>query len=729
LVDDVQHGALDLATDGSFVYTPERNFFGEDHFTYVASDGEVESVPATVTIRVDQVDDPPIAVDDRYETDEDTVLAVLADTKLTANDVEVDGDLLTVILVDNVEHGTLALLDDGTFTYTSAANFFGEDRFTYRVHDGQSQSNIAAATIVIAPLPDAEDDVYAVFEDNVLAVAKGAGVLANDDDLNLVATLVKNASNGGVILNADGSFVYTPEDDFFGVDSFIYMAGDGSAESNEATVTITVIPVPDDPITTDDAYSVDEDSILRVSVAEGVLANDRDGDGDELSAVLIETTSNGTLTLNPLGSFVYEPNPGFFGPDSFTYLARAGGVDSNIATARITVRDVNLPPEVVDDVYSIEEGSTLSIGFDLVQAAGLEMIAFTSFEEPAVGALEYTPGPGAQELGFTRLIDANNDGTFGDEDAGGVYGVVDTSDNLTLPFTDGSQGYETTGSNGGAALQPHTLLSFDAVDLSGSTGVELSFDVFVAVRGYETNDLLKVWVEAFDGDETDLLTIIEVNGDQIDAADGITEGQWNTFRLLIDEKYQRATLRIETSTNATSLGKGFIFDNIVFAQQTGAVWKYLDDGSDQDVVWRAADFNDATWQQGPSELGYGDGDEATLVGFGDEPDEKFVTTYFRPSFDVLAAEEVAELYLHLKRADGAAVYLNGVEIARSNLPQDATFTTLATDPGDSGFVLFSVDPELLMEGKNRISPPLATRFIVVWTNPLFPREPVPPISH
>ena len=70
------------------------------------------------------------------------------------------------------------------------------------------------------------------------------------------------------------------------------------------------------------------------------------------------------------------------------------------------------------------------------RAQNLIRLAGTSFEEPAVGAVEYTPGPGARELGFRRQIDANNNGTFGDEDAGGMYGVVDSSDNLTLEFTE-----------------------------------------------------------------------------------------------------------------------------------------------------------------------------------------------------------------------------------------------------------------------------------------------------
>ncbi|MCH8047776.1 MAG: SMP-30/gluconolactonase/LRE family protein [Planctomycetes bacterium] len=190
-----------------------------------------------------------------------------------------------------------------------------------------------------------------------------------------------------------------------------------------------------------------------------------------------------------------------FGPDGLLY---ASGRDSGLHRY-----------ELIDRTWSFllgDEQHRDNINFGNRRGSSPTRLAGTSFEEAGLGALEFAPGPGDQELGFTRLIDANNDGTFGDEDFGGVYGVVDASDNLTQPFTDGSQGYETTGSNGGAALNPHTLLTFDAVDLSPATDVVLSLDVFVAVRGYETTDLLKITVEATRGDQTDLLTVVELNG-------------------------------------------------------------------------------------------------------------------------------------------------------------------------------------------------------------------------
>jgi VCBS repeat-containing protein len=132
LVTDVTNGTLVLASDGSFNYTPDLDFFGEDSFTYKAFNGTYRSPAATVTITVTPVNDAPMAVDDAYSVVENTLLTVAAPGVL-ANDVEVDPDNMVVTLVSNVAHGSLVLLGDGSFTYQPAPDFFGTDTFVYRL--------------------------------------------------------------------------------------------------------------------------------------------------------------------------------------------------------------------------------------------------------------------------------------------------------------------------------------------------------------------------------------------------------------------------------------------------------------------------------------------------------------------------------------------------------------------------------------------------------------------
>src|SRR5829696_7551517 len=101
---------------------------------------------------------------------------------------------------------------------------------------------------------------------------------------------------------------------------------------------------------------------------------------------------------------------------------------------------------------------------------------------------------------------------------------------------------------------------------------------------------------------------------------------------------------------------------------TGATWKYLANGTNQDTAWRATSFDDSTWPSGAAQLGYGDGDEVTTVPFGPDPNNKFITTYFRRAFSVTNASLFTGLTLRLMRDDGAVVYLNGAEVWRTNMP-------------------------------------------------------------
>src|SRR5678816_4108866 len=89
----------------------------------------------------------------------------------------------------------------------------------------------------------------------------------------------------------------------------------------------------------------------------------------------------------------------------------------------------------------------------------------------------------------------------------------------------------------------------------------------------------------------------------------------------------------------------------------GSVWKYLDNGTDQGTAWLDPSFNDGTWPSGPAQLGYGDGDEATVVSSGPNPTTKNITTYFRHSFEVANASSFFNLTARLLEDDGAVVYV------------------------------------------------------------------------
>jgi VCBS repeat-containing protein len=242
---------------------------------------------------------------------------------------------------------------------------------------------------VIATNPD----TYAIDEDTPLEVAT-PGVLANDRDAGaepLTATLVDGPSHGTLALQADGSFRYTPAADYNGSDSFTYRASDGRL-SPEAMVSITVNPVQDAPVVTEDSYVMSKDMPLAVA-APGVLANDRDADGDNLKVYLADKPHFGALALNRDGSFNYEPKPGYTGLDNFSYFVDDGATKSVpvVVTLRVGALIAG------DDQYHTNESVSLTVAApgvlanDTDLAGGADPLSAVLLSDPSHGKLVLEP--------------------------------------------------------------------------------------------------------------------------------------------------------------------------------------------------------------------------------------------------------------------------------------------------------------------------------------------------
>jgi VCBS repeat-containing protein len=371
LVSTTANGTLVLNGDGSFTYAPNLNFNGTDSFTYRAHDGQVPSAnSATVTLTVTAENDDPTAVNDVATVAEDSVSTVI--DVLTNDSILPDaGETLTVTAVGLAANGTAALVS-GQVQYTPNANFNGTDSFTYTITDGAltSTATVSVTITAVADAPVALGESFSTSENTLLTVVV-PGVLANDTDADnltgsanagLTAVLNSTTANGTLALLTNGSFTYTPTGSFTGTDSFTYHANDGSLDSNIVTVTLNVTAVNDAPEAVNDGYTVAEDHLLTVLVAQGVVTNDRDQDGDTLSAVLERTTANGILVLNSDGSFTYTPTAHFNGTDSFTYRAHDGQVPSaNSATVTLTVTAENDDPTAENDAATVAEDSVSTV--------------------------------------------------------------------------------------------------------------------------------------------------------------------------------------------------------------------------------------------------------------------------------------------------------------------------------------------------------------------------------
>ena len=139
----------------------------------------------------------------------------------------------------------------------------------------------------------------------------------------------------------------------------------------------------------------------------------------------------------------------------------------------------------------------------------------------------------------------------------------------------------------------------------------------------------------------------------------------------------------------------------------GSVWSYLDNGSDQGVLWRGVNFDDSDWEKGRAELGYGDDDEVTELSFGPNSRNKYATTYFRSEFDLDGVEDISALEMRLKYDDGAIIYINGQEFFKtSNMEYGMSYDDYTLDGDDTPSENFQdfdqLTPNLLVEGRNVI---------------------------
>ncbi len=270
------NGIVTLNNNGSFIYTPEANFFGEDSFTYKAFDGALDSNVATVMLHVAPVNDAPVAVNDSATVAEDSagdVIVVLDnDSKGAANE---SGQSLAVSAA-SASHGAVVINPDGTLSYTPNANYFGADTINYTVTDNGTTNGLAdplsdsaqVAVIVteVNDAPVAVDDTATVAEDssgNVIDVLgndlnKGA---ANESGQSL-AVIEASALHGAVLINPDGTLSYTPNADYFGADTINYTVSDNGTTNglpdpltDSAQVAVTVTGVNDRPVAVDDAIT------------------------------------------------------------------------------------------------------------------------------------------------------------------------------------------------------------------------------------------------------------------------------------------------------------------------------------------------------------------------------------------------------------------------------------------------------------------------------------------
>ena len=191
------------------------------------------------------------------------------------------------------------------------------------------------------------------------------------------------------------------------------------------------------------------------------------------------------------------------------------------------------------------------------------------------------------------------------------------------------------------------------------------------------------------------------NGNTIISFDITTAAFVSGNNLIAVEVHQNSATSSDLSFDLELIAKPAGGSSAIF--NYGSVWKYLDDGSDQGTAWSGTGYSDAAWASGPGELGYGDGDETTVVSFGGNASNKYITTYFRKTVNITGLAGYSSFQGKIVRDDGVVVYVNGVEVYRNNITDPLSYTRLATSAIEDAEFTFSIPPGNFVEGNNVIA--------------------------
>ncbi len=384
------HGSAVVNPDNTITYTPDANTNGLDSFSYTVSDGNGGFDTAVVALTVTPVNDAPLAANDEESTLEDTPVTV----DVLSNDSDVDGDALTVSAVTTPTHGVVVINPDGTVTYTPDANYNGigglpPDSFSYTVNDGYGGAATAGVNITVLAVndnPAAVNDDVVTAEDTPIAI----DVLANDSDVDgdtLVVSDVTQPTHGTVVNNGV-DLLYTPDENYNGVDSFAYTVSDGNAGSDTATVSITITPVNDAPTAVDDSAATPEDMPVTI----GLLVNDDDVDGDALTVSSVTTPTHGSLLINPDNTVTYTPDANYNGGDSFSYTLSDGQGGGDTASVTVAVTPVNDDPVANADAIATTEDTPVTVDV-LANDSDVDgdALTVTAVSTPTHGSVQINP--------------------------------------------------------------------------------------------------------------------------------------------------------------------------------------------------------------------------------------------------------------------------------------------------------------------------------------------------
>lgn len=689
------------AANRTITLTPEPNQTGSSIIFIVARDPGGAGATNSFMVTVNSVDDAPFISE---ITDQSTAEDTVATLSFQVGDPENASAALAV----TAHSSNVGLLPDSGLTLSGSesnrtlrmvptANQFGATTITLSVTDtngATSSRSFVLNVIAVNDLP-AIATVADQFTDEDVPVA--VPILVSDIETPAAdLTLSPASSNSGLVPPANITFSgngtdrvvnIAPAHDQYGVADITLTLHDASGGMTAMTFRLTVGPSNDLPTITAIAdLTVSENSTIPPI---GFVIGDAETPSTNLTLVVNSSNpallpaasillngsgSNRTVTLNPIS------NQSGSAQVTLTVYDADGGSATEQFT--MSVNPVNDPPSISPLAnQGIAQDSLLAVPVVMFDAetAPADLVVSAVSSDSALVPPANLVWAGIPENRILRITPA-----------GGATGSV----TITVTATDAasastSRSFVLTITQ---TAEPPTIVAQPQSQVV-SNGVPVVF----SVSAVGTAPLQYQW--RFNGSNLSAATSSTLTINNAQPANA------GLYSVLVSNAGGSVA-----SDSATLVVTSSPLPPAVTLISTGAVWKYLDTGTNLGTTWRSLTFNDAAWAAGPAELGYGDAvdgrPEATVVSFGPDANNKYVTTYFRRSFDVPDPSVYTNLVLSLLRDDGAVVYLNAVEIFRSNMPTGAvSFTTLASaaTPDETNFVAQNISPSALAPGTNVVA--------------------------
>ncbi|RYD99075.1 MAG: tandem-95 repeat protein [Sphingobacteriales bacterium] len=412
-----------------------------------------KSSTAVVTITIQN--SAPVVTAPAITTNEDTPV----NGKITATDA--DGDPLTFTLVTPPAHGTLVLNPDGTYTYTPNADYNGTDSFVVTVSDGKGGTTTVTINVTVTAVNDvpvATTPVNVTTTKNTPVTGK---VTATDVDGDpLTYSVGTPPANGTVVVNPDGTFTYTPNNNYSGTDSFTVVVSDGKGGTTTVTVNVNIAPTNVAPVVTAPAITTNEDTPVNGKITA------TDADGDPLTFTLVTPPAHGTLVLNPDGTYTYTPNANYNGTDSFVVTVSDGKGGTTTVTINVTVTAVNDVPVATSPAITTPM-NTPKTGVVTASDVDGDTLTFTVSTAPAHGT-----------------VVVNADGTYTYTPATGYTGT----DSFTITVSDGKGGTTTVTIPVTVTLvaAPTLRLTKEATNTVSKVGDIINYNIIVTNTGNVT---------------------------------------------------------------------------------------------------------------------------------------------------------------------------------------------------------------------------------------------------